>query len=145
MTQQDTTIISLKPGEAKWFNIYEPAQPDSKGRPMYDVTIPGEYVPIDLDVRRSRTGNVKLRSIFRPEVKIAQFAFENGRALRDDIDDLTDQLVLELQRLDARNLPRDHVFVDRGIDVEFYPGTHVDQTRKEEYTVLVLQSVTVYL
>ena len=142
----DPVTIEVPQGALLFPNIYEK---DRYGK--YGVTFPTSILVGVLEdhvvdgLHYNRRGGVAMstaRSMYRPQVKAQWAPNHHFRTFRET--SAVDQLVPELQRLDAQNLPRDHVFKDRRVTVDLKPY-HYCNPRFGEGISLALYGITVYL
>lgn len=143
--QRPTFDVDLPAGAAKFLAIYRPMKPLFEGmQEKYALTFPAECVDdaellLGVRIKSPKGGlfevpTVSCSSPRRPEV-------EPYDDLGTDKTVLLDRLVLELQRLDARNVPREWVFDGRRLRLTIRPFDYVVSGHKG--TALSLEKVMV--
>ena len=144
MTTTDPVTIEVPRGTLIFPNVYETDQYGRYGATLPTSSLVGVLEGHVIDGlhynRRDGVAMSRARSNYRPEVT----ALWNSDPWPHTRGDSVDQLVEELQRLDARNLPRDRVFRDRRTVLELRPHHYINPRYGEGFT-LILLGITVYL
>lgn len=137
----DPFIVELPAGVAHFFGVYTPWRFGPDMPPRYGLSFPAGYVSDHSDLDGIRLMAPKADMVFtepyvscssgaRPEVEVLGLGF-------------VDDLVQELQRLDARNVSRDQLFKDLALRLTLQAFDYNTPQRKG--TGLALRKVGVYL